>query len=67
MSASSSHSSGRSASVIGFLSDGAWALAAGSARQWFGRSPRRLERMTAAGGAMLIALGFGLAVTSRRS
>ncbi len=53
--------------VIGFLSDGAWALAAGSARQWFGRSPRRLERMTAAGGAMLIALGFGLAVTSRRS
>jgi threonine/homoserine/homoserine lactone efflux protein len=53
--------------AIGILSDGAWALAAGSARQWFGRSPRRLERMTGAGGAMLIALGFGLAVTSRRS
>ncbi|HEY4830065.1 MAG TPA: LysE family translocator [Solirubrobacteraceae bacterium] len=53
--------------AIGILSDGAWALAAGSARQWFGRSTRRLERMTGAGGAMLIALGFGLAVTSRRS
>jgi len=53
--------------TIGILSDAAWALGAGTARQWFGRSPRRLERMTGAGGAMLIALGFGLAVTSRRS
>jgi threonine/homoserine/homoserine lactone efflux protein len=53
--------------VIGLLSDATWAIASGSARQWFGRSPRRLERMTGAGGAMLIALGFGLAFTSRRS
>jgi threonine/homoserine/homoserine lactone efflux protein len=53
--------------VIALLSDGAWAIASGTARQWLGRSPRRLERMTGAGGAMLIALGFGLAVTTRRS
>jgi threonine/homoserine/homoserine lactone efflux protein len=53
--------------VIGLLSDATWAIASGSARQWFGRSPRRLERMTGAGGAILIALGFGLAFTSRRS
>jgi threonine/homoserine/homoserine lactone efflux protein len=53
--------------LIGLLSDATWAIASGSARQWFGRSPRRLERMTGAGGAMLIALGFGLALTSRRS
>jgi threonine/homoserine/homoserine lactone efflux protein len=53
--------------AIGLLSDATWAIASGSARQWFGRSPRRLERMTGAGGAMLIALGFGLALTSRRS
>ena len=53
--------------VIALLSDGSWAILSGSARQWLGRSPRRLERMTGAGGAMLIALGFGLAVTSRRS
>jgi threonine/homoserine/homoserine lactone efflux protein len=53
--------------VIGLLSDATWAIASGSARQWFGRSPRRLERMTGAGGAMLVALGFGLAFTSRRS
>jgi threonine/homoserine/homoserine lactone efflux protein len=53
--------------VIALLSDGAWALASGTARQWLGRSSRRLETMTGVGGAMLIALGFGLAVTTRRS
>jgi threonine/homoserine/homoserine lactone efflux protein len=52
---------------VALLSDGTWAIISGSARAWFGRSPRRLERMTGAGGAMLIALGFGLAVTTRRS
>ena len=53
--------------VIALLSDGAWAIASGTARQWLGRSPRRLEGLTGAGGAMLIALGVGLAVTTRRS
>lgn len=53
--------------AIALLSDGAWAIASGSAREWLGRSSRRLERMTATGGAMLIALGFGLALTGRRS
>jgi threonine/homoserine/homoserine lactone efflux protein len=53
--------------VIGFLSDTAWALASGTAREWLGRSSRRLEWMTAGGGVTLIALGFGLALTQRRS
>jgi threonine/homoserine/homoserine lactone efflux protein len=53
--------------VIALLSDGAWAIASGTARQWLGRSPRRLETMTGVGGAMLVALGVGLAVTGRRS
>ena len=53
--------------AIALLSDGAWAIASGTARQWLGRSSRRLETMTGAGGAMLIALGVGLAVTTRRS
>ena len=53
--------------VIALLSDGAWAIASGTARQWLGRSSRRLETMTGVGGAMLIALGVGLAVTGRRS
>ncbi len=53
--------------VIALLSDGAWAIASGTARQWLGRSSRRLEAMSGVGGAMLIALGVGLAVTGRRS
>lgn len=53
--------------VIALLSDGAWAIASGTARHWLGRSSRRLETMTGVGGAMLIALGVGLAVTGRRS
>ena len=53
--------------AIGFLSDTAWALASGTAREWLGHSTRRLEWMTAGGGVTLIALGFGLALTQRRS
>ena len=53
--------------AIALLSDGTWAMASGTARNWLGSSPRRLERMTAGGGATLIALGFGLALTTRRN
>jgi threonine/homoserine/homoserine lactone efflux protein len=53
--------------LIAFLSDTAWALASGTAREWLGKSSRRLEWMTAGGGGALIALGFGLALTQRRS
>ena len=52
---------------IALLSDGAWALASGTARQWLGSSPLRLERMSGAGGVMLIGLGVALAVTGRKS
>jgi threonine/homoserine/homoserine lactone efflux protein len=52
---------------IALLSDGAWAIASGTARQWLGRSPKRLERLSGAGGLMLIGLGVGLAVTGRKS
>jgi threonine/homoserine/homoserine lactone efflux protein len=53
--------------AIALLSDGTWAMVSGTARNWLGSSPRRLERMTAGGGATLIALGFGLALTTRRN
>jgi threonine/homoserine/homoserine lactone efflux protein len=53
--------------AIALLSDGAWAIASGTARQWLGSSPRRLARLSGAGGAMLIGLGVGLAVTGRKS
>jgi threonine/homoserine/homoserine lactone efflux protein len=51
--------------AMAMVSDGAWGLASGSARQWLGRSPRRLERLSATGGVMLVGLGVGLAVTGR--
>jgi threonine/homoserine/homoserine lactone efflux protein len=47
--------------TIAVLSDSLWALAAGMARAWFARSPRRLSTLSGAGGAMLIGLGGALA------
>jgi threonine/homoserine/homoserine lactone efflux protein len=52
--------------LVALLSDGAWALASGTARRWLGSSPRRLERLSAGGGLTLIALGAGLALTGRK-
>ncbi len=52
--------------LVALLSDGAWAIASGSARRWLGSSPRRLERLSAGGGLTLIALGAGLALTGRK-
>ncbi|MEO6944471.1 MAG: LysE family translocator [Lacisediminihabitans sp.] len=42
---------------IGLLSDAAWALTAGAARDWFARSPRRIAKLSASGGAMMIGIG----------
>jgi threonine/homoserine/homoserine lactone efflux protein len=53
--------------VIALLSDSTWALASGTARAWLGRSPARLERLSAGGGVAMIALGAGLALTGRRN
>jgi threonine/homoserine/homoserine lactone efflux protein len=53
--------------VIAVLSDGAWELASGTARQWLGRSNRRLQALTAGGGVTLIGLGVALAVTGRHN
>lgn len=51
--------------VIALVSDGAYALAASGARDWFARSPRRLERMRATGGVMIASLGVAV-MASRR-
>jgi len=42
-----------------------WALAAGTVRSWFARSPRRLERLGGAGGLAIAALGVRLAISRR--
>ncbi|MBB5857114.1 LysE family translocator [Amycolatopsis umgeniensis] len=51
--------------VIALISDTAWALAAGTARAWFARSPRRLRMVGGTGGLMMIGLGTSLAFTGR--
>jgi threonine/homoserine/homoserine lactone efflux protein len=53
--------------VVALVSDSTWGIAAGSARERLGRSPRRLARLGAAGGVTMIGLGLGLALTGRRS
>ncbi len=52
--------------AVALVSDGIWGLAAGTARLWFARSPRRLERLGAMGGFVMIGLGAQLAVTGRK-
>ncbi len=43
--------------VLAICSDTIWALAASKARDWFAREPRRLDRLGAGGGAMMVGLG----------
>ena len=50
---------------IALISDSAWAVAAGSARAWLGRSPRRLELIGGTGGLAMIGIGTALAVSGR--
>jgi threonine/homoserine/homoserine lactone efflux protein len=51
---------------IAVVSDGTWALAAGTARGWLGRSPRRLALIGGTGGLVMIGIGASLAVTGRK-
>jgi threonine/homoserine/homoserine lactone efflux protein len=51
--------------TIALVSDGAWVLVASTVRNWFARSPRRLELVGGAGGLAMIALGLSVAVTGR--
>lgn len=43
--------------LVALISDSAWALVAGAARDWFGRSPKRMAGLGATGGVMMIGLG----------
>ncbi|WP_181696873.1 LysE family translocator [Nocardia sp. GTS18] len=52
--------------VFGLVFDSLWALAAGSARTWFARSPRRLAAVGGTGGLVMIGLGASLALTGRK-
>ena len=52
--------------VIGVSCDAVWVLLASAARDWFGRSPRRIEAMGATGGGLMIALGAFLLAWSEK-
>jgi threonine/homoserine/homoserine lactone efflux protein len=51
--------------VLAVVSDSLWATAAGRARAWFAREPRRLDAMGATGGVMMIGLGAGMVLADR--
>lgn len=46
--------------AMAICSDSVWALAAAKARDWFARKPKRLDKLGAAGGAMMVTLGATL-------
>jgi threonine/homoserine/homoserine lactone efflux protein len=50
---------------IALISDSTWALAAGTVRNWLGRSQRRLELIGGIGGLAMIGIGTRLALTGR--
>jgi threonine/homoserine/homoserine lactone efflux protein len=52
--------------TIAVLSDSTWALAAGTARAWIARSPRRLALVGGTGGLVMIGIGASLALTGRK-
>lgn len=52
--------------VIALVSDTVWALLAGAARTWLGRSRRRLGLMGGAAGAVMVGLGVQVALNGGR-
>ncbi|TWD80423.1 threonine/homoserine/homoserine lactone efflux protein [Kribbella amoyensis] len=52
--------------LIALCTDSLWALVAGTAREWFARSPRRLELVGGTGGLMIIGLGASIAVSGSK-
>lgn len=53
--------------LLALLSDTVWALAAGAARDWFARSPRRAATLATTGGVAMIGLGGVVAFTGAKS
>lgn len=52
---------------VAFLCDAVWAIAAGTARKWFSRSPKRLSAIRATGGGMMIGLGGALVLAGNKA
>lgn len=50
--------------VLAFISDGTWGLLAGTARAWLATDNKRLERLRATGGAIMIILGVAVLISA---
>ena len=46
--------------ILAFVSDGSWGMLAGTARNWLATDAKRLERLRATGGAIMIILGISV-------
>jgi threonine/homoserine/homoserine lactone efflux protein len=46
--------------ILAFISDGTWGLLAGTARNWLATDSKRLEKLRATGGIIMIILGLGV-------
>jgi threonine/homoserine/homoserine lactone efflux protein len=53
--------------AIALVLDSLWAAVAGTAREWFVRSPRRMDLIGGTGGLVMIGLGVSLAATGRKN
>lgn len=49
--------------IIALISDSAWGLSAGAARDWLATKPNRISNMTAAGGIVIMILGVGILIS----
>jgi threonine/homoserine/homoserine lactone efflux protein len=50
--------------VIAVLSDGTWGIVAGTARHWLAGTPTRIEKISGAGGIVIIALGISVIISA---
>jgi len=51
-------------SSLAFVSDGTWGLLAGTARQWLATDAKRLEKLRATGGIVMIILGISVLISA---
>lgn len=51
-------------STLAFISDGTWGLLAGTARQWLATDAKRLEKLRAGGGSIMIILGIAVLISA---
>jgi len=51
-------------SILAFISDGSWGFLAGTARQWLATDPKRLEKLRATGGTVMITLGISVLISA---